>query len=62
MTDDQDDDAPPTVELVAEIFAHVLRMAGPHGIAIEEAQIEPVVKAILAEEDRSTLDVRDQQQ
>jgi hypothetical protein len=37
MTDDQDDDAPPTVDLVAEIFTHVLRMAGRHGIAIDEA-------------------------
>jgi len=56
LTDDQDDDATPTVDLVAEIFAHVLRMAGRHGIAIEEAQIEAVVKAMLTEEDRSTLE------
>jgi hypothetical protein len=56
MTDDQDDDAPPTVDLVAEIFTHVLRMAGRHGIAIDEAQIDPVVKAMLAEEDRSALE------
>jgi hypothetical protein len=58
MTDDQqhDDEAPPTVDLVAEIFTHVLRMAGRHGIAIDEAQIAPVVKAMLAEEDRSALE------
>ena len=56
MTDDQDDEAPPTVELVSEIFTHVLRMAGRHGIAIDEAQIEPVVKAMLAEEDRAALE------
>jgi hypothetical protein len=56
MTDDQDDEAPPTVDLVAEIFTHVLRMAGRHGIAIDEAQIEPVVKAMLAEEDRTALE------
>ena len=56
MTDDQDDEAPPTVDLVAEIFTHVLRMAGRHGIAIDEAQIEPVVKAMLAEEDRAALE------
>jgi hypothetical protein len=56
MTDDQDDEVPPTVDLVAEIFGHVLRMAGRHGIAIDEAQIEPVVKAMLAEEDRAELE------
>jgi hypothetical protein len=56
MTDDQEDEASATVDLVAEIFSHVLRMAGRHGIAIDEAQIEPVVKAMLAEEDRSTLE------
>jgi hypothetical protein len=41
---------------VAEIFTHVLRMAGRHGIAVDEAQIEPVVKAIMVEEDRLELD------
>ena len=56
MTDDQDDGASPTVGLVAETFTHVLRMAGRHGFAVDEAQIEPVVKAIMVEEDRLELD------
>jgi hypothetical protein len=56
MTDDRDDEAPPTVELVAKVFTHVLRMAGRQGIAVDEAQIEPVVKAMLVKEDRWAID------
>ena len=39
------------VALVAKVLEHALRMAGKHGIAIEEADIEKVVKAILEKED-----------
>jgi hypothetical protein len=39
------------VTLVAKVLRHALRMASKHGIAIEEAEIENVVIAILEKED-----------
>ena len=60
MTDGhhQDDDADMlgTVSLVTKIFGHVLRMAAKHGVALDEANIEPLVKTILAEEDPWSFD------
>ena len=46
-----DSDVFGTVALVATIFTHVLRMAGRHGIAVDEAKIDAAVKAILEKED-----------
>jgi hypothetical protein len=50
--DNQDDeDILGVVKLLTKIFEHTLRMAGRHGIALDEAIIEKTVKAILAKED-----------
>lgn len=44
------------VALVAKIFEHTLRMAGRHGIDVDEAKIDATVKAILLKEDCWTYD------
>ncbi|GEP55350.1 hypothetical protein [Reyranella soli] len=50
--DDHDDsDMLGVVELVAKVFEHTLRMAGRHGVVVDDAQIERTVKAILEKED-----------
>ena len=39
------------LELLEKVCEHTLRMAGRHGIAVDEAQIKVTVKAILEKED-----------
>lgn len=52
--DHDDSDILGVVELVAKVFEHTLRMAGRHGVEVDEAKINAVVKAILEKEDCST--------
>jgi hypothetical protein len=55
MSDDSHDHADSdmfgVVALVAKIFGHVVRMAGRHGIDVDEAKIESTVNGILQRED-----------
>jgi hypothetical protein len=50
---EHDDTDVEIVALVAKVLEHALRMAGKHGIAIAEADLDKVVKAILEKEDCS---------
>jgi hypothetical protein len=54
--DDDDNDMFGVVALVAKILDHALRMAGRHGMEVDEAKIGAVVKAILEKEDCWTFD------
>ncbi|HMH87062.1 MAG TPA: hypothetical protein VK523_00360 [Steroidobacteraceae bacterium] len=54
--DHEDSDVFGVVELVAKVFEHALRMAGRHGIAVDDGKIEATVKAILEKEDCWTYD------
>jgi hypothetical protein len=49
--EDDDSDMLDVVGLVAKILGHAVRMAGRHGIEVDEAKIDAVVKAILEKED-----------
>jgi hypothetical protein len=53
MSEEKDDDSDMfgVIGLVAKIFEHVVRMAGRHGIEVDEEKIDAVVKAILEKED-----------
>ena len=48
---EHDSDMFGVVALMAKILGHVIRMAGRHGVAVDEAKIEAAVKAILQKED-----------
>lgn len=48
---DDDSDMFGVVELVAKVFEHTLRMAGRHGVVVDDAQIKQTVKAILEKEE-----------
>lgn len=48
---EHDSDMFGVVALMAKILGHVIRMAGRHGVAVDEAKIESAVKAILQKED-----------
>ena len=60
MSDDSHDHADSdmfgVVALVAKILGHVVRMAGRHGIDVDEAKIESTVNGILQREDCWTFD------
>jgi hypothetical protein len=49
--DRDDSDMFGVVALVAKLLGHVIRMAGRHGVDMDEAKIDAVVKAILQKED-----------
>lgn len=52
MSDNQDDgDEFGVVEIVEKIFDHTLRMAGRHGVVVDDALRKQVVKDILEKED-----------
>lgn len=49
--DDDDSDMFGVVALMAKILGHVIRMAGRHGIEIDDGKVDVAVKAILEKED-----------
>jgi len=49
--DHDDSDVFGVVALMAKILGHVIRMAGRHGIEIDDENVDAAVKAILEKED-----------